>query len=65
MLYNFNKHVIFHVFWPRNAGNNKKEALESMQSMSLYDKVFPLFDKTIRDIIEREGANSPFPNTEE
>ena len=35
-----------------------------MDSMSLYDKVFLLFGKTIRDIIEREGTNSPFQNTE-
>ena len=30
----------------------------------LYEKIIPAYNKTIRDIIERERANSPFLNTE-
>ena len=35
-----------------------------MNVESLYDK-FPVFNETIRDIIERERENSPLPNNEE
>ena len=30
----------------------------------LYEKIIPVYNKTIRDIIEREGANSPLLSTE-
>ena len=30
----------------------------------LYEKISPVYNKTIRDIIEREGANSPLLSTE-
>ena len=51
--------MIFHDCLPKNAGVNKKGYCEI-----LYEKIIPVYNKTIRDIIEREGANSPLLSTE-
>ena len=60
--------MIFYEFWSKNAGINKKRLWRARIVWILrvfMTKIFPVFNKTIRDIIEREGANSPLQNTEE
>ena len=47
------------IFWQKMLASTKKEYCEI-----LYEKMIPVYNKTIRDIIEREGANSLLLSTE-